>query len=271
MTGRTGREPRKILSLSGGKDSAALAIYMKDREPEMEYVFCDTGKELPETYDFLNKLEAYLGKPILRLNSEFSFDHWLQVYSGFLPSARMRWCTKMLKLKPFERYCGDDLVHSYVGLRADEDRQGYISSKPNIIPFYPFRKDGIVVSDVFQILETNGLGLPGYYQWRTRSGCYFCFFQRKAEWIGLMDYHPDLFEKAKAYEKAATASCERYTWSQGESLIELALRREQVLADYSKTLARLSARPSSRPLVEVFDCAHGPTLIQESPCMICDL
>ena len=44
---------RHILSLSGGKDSAALAIYMRDRVTEMEYVFSDTRKELPETYEYL--------------------------------------------------------------------------------------------------------------------------------------------------------------------------------------------------------------------------
>ena len=37
---------RHILSLSGGKDSTALALYMRDRVPEMEYVFCDTGEDL---------------------------------------------------------------------------------------------------------------------------------------------------------------------------------------------------------------------------------
>jgi 3'-phosphoadenosine 5'-phosphosulfate sulfotransferase (PAPS reductase)/FAD synthetase len=76
---------RHVLSLSGGKDSTALALYMRDKVPDMEYIFCDTGKELPETYEYINKIEALLGKPIVRLNSEYSFDHWLQIYSGFLP------------------------------------------------------------------------------------------------------------------------------------------------------------------------------------------
>ncbi|MFZ1474384.1 MAG: phosphoadenosine phosphosulfate reductase family protein, partial [Anaerolineae bacterium] len=47
---------RHIVSLSGGKDSTALAIYMRDRIPDVEYVFCDTGEELPETYEYLDKL-----------------------------------------------------------------------------------------------------------------------------------------------------------------------------------------------------------------------
>ena len=58
---------RHILALSGGKDSSALAVYMKDKVPEMEYVFCDTGDELQETYDYLDKLEFYLGKKIKRI------------------------------------------------------------------------------------------------------------------------------------------------------------------------------------------------------------
>src|SRR5687767_8405885 len=83
---------RHVLGLSGGKDSAALAIYMRDREPQMEYFFCDTGRELPETYEFLQRLEVILGKPIERLNSDRDFDHWLHVFGGALPSPQMRWC-----------------------------------------------------------------------------------------------------------------------------------------------------------------------------------
>ena len=265
------KQVRHILSLSGGKDSTALAVYMRDRVEDMEYVFCDTGKELPETYEFLNKVEAYLGKPIARLNSDYSFDHWLQVYSGFLPSAQMRWCTKTLKLKPFERYCGDDTVYSYVGIRADENREGYISHKPNIVPMFPFKEDGIVKQDVFRILEESGLGLPDYYKWRTRSGCYFCFFQRKAEWIGLKNNHPDLFEKAQSYEKSTTPSGNRYTWQKGESLEEIAKREKQILKNYGESLKRWEETAPNRPLIQVFDDAHDDDDEMEQPCLICEL
>ena len=96
--------------MSGGKDSTALALYMRDRVPDMEYVFCDTEKELKETYEYLNQVEAFLGKSIVRLNARTGFDHWLDVYGGYLPSPKMRWCTKMLKLRPFEEYIGDGEV-----------------------------------------------------------------------------------------------------------------------------------------------------------------
>jgi len=262
---------RHILSLSGGKDSTALAVYLRDRVPNLEYVFCDTGKELPETYDYLNKVEAYLGKPIVRLNSDFSFDHWIQVFAGYLPSAQMRWCTKNLKLKPFERYVGDDLAYSYIGIRADEDRSGYISHKPNLLPRYPFKEDGITKEDVFRILDESGLGLPSYYEWRTRSGCYFCFFQRKAEWVGLKEQHPELFELAKTYEKLNPVTGERYTWAQSESLEELAERSDEIKANYKKALQREAVRKSNRPLIELFDDAHDDQGDNEQACLICDL
>ena len=117
---------RHILSLSGGKDSSALAVYMRDRVPEMEYVFCDTQKELPETYEYLGKLEAFLGKPIVRLNAEAGFDHWLQVYGNYLPSARMRWCTRQLKLKPFERFVGArDVTGRHTRARLPDEQRGH--------------------------------------------------------------------------------------------------------------------------------------------------
>jgi 3'-phosphoadenosine 5'-phosphosulfate sulfotransferase (PAPS reductase)/FAD synthetase len=161
----------------------------------------------------LDKLEAYLGKEITRLSSGKDFDHWLSVYNGYLPSAKQRWCTREMKIKPFEKFVGDDEVISYIGIRADENREGYISHKENIKAVFPFVEDGIVKDDVFRLLEEN-VAIPEYYKWRTRSGCYFCFFQRQSEWLGLKREHPDLFEKAKEYE---TRPRERFDWSSGKS------------------------------------------------------
>ena len=262
---------RQILSLSGGKDSTALAIYMRDRVPDMEYVFCDTKKELPETYEYLARVEAYLGKPIVRLHDDRGFDHWLDVYNGYLPSSRMRWCTRMLKIRPFERYVGEDSVTSYVGIRADENREGYISTKPNIKARYPFKEDGIVKSDVFRILEESGIGVPEYYKWRTRSGCYFCFFQRKVEWVGLKENHPDLFELAKGYEKIGANTDERYTWAQNESLIEIESpeRVDEIKRNQRKSADKDSAM-ANRPLFELL-AEPDDDDDDEQACLICHL
>src|SRR5687768_3384256 len=176
---------RHVLGISGGKDSAALAIHLRDRIPQMEYFFCDTGAELPETYEFLHKLEVFLGKPIARLNSGRPFEHWMELYRGTLPSPQMRWCTKNMKLKPLEDWLGEDRAYSYVAIRADEHREGYISTKQNIESVFPFRDEGVDYEGVQKILADSGVGMPEYYDWRSRSGCYFCFFQRKGEWVRL--------------------------------------------------------------------------------------
>ena len=57
-------ETRHVLGLSGGRDSAALAMYMRQNRPELDidYFFTDTGKELPEVYEFLVKLEGFFGQ-----------------------------------------------------------------------------------------------------------------------------------------------------------------------------------------------------------------
>ena len=196
------RDVRHICGISGGKDSSALAVYMRHRVPQMEYFFCDTGAELPETYEYLTRLEVILGRPIVRLNAERGFDHWFEVFRGALPSPQMRWCTKNMKIKPIESWIGDDPAVSYVAIRADEsNRKGHISTKPNITTRFPFVEDGINHDAVLRLLDDAGIGLPEYYSWRTRSGCYFCFYQRKAEWVGLAEHHPELFDRAVAIEQ----------------------------------------------------------------------
>jgi 3'-phosphoadenosine 5'-phosphosulfate sulfotransferase (PAPS reductase)/FAD synthetase len=256
--------------LSGGKDSTALAIYMRDRVPDMEYAFCDTNKELQETYDYLRKLEAFLGKEIVRLKPDGDgFDELLKRRNGYLPSPQVRWCTELLKIKPFEKYVGEDPVISYVGIRADEPkRKGYISTKPNITARFPFIEDGIRHADVLRILEKSGLGIPAYYEWRSRSGCYFCFFQQRREWVGLLERHPDLYQEAMKYERVDPVTGEKYTWVDRESLEELAKpdRVRQIKAEYEQKQKAQPSPKANSPLHTVFS---GDSL--ESGCLVCHL
>ncbi|MDD5456254.1 MAG: phosphoadenosine phosphosulfate reductase family protein [Candidatus Margulisbacteria bacterium] len=333
---------RHVLGISGGKDSTALAIFLKQKFPELdiEYYFCDTGEELNETYQIIENLEVYLGKKIIRLKAAADthhspFEYYLKMYNGFLPSANARWCTKNLKLIPFEQFVADDPVVSYVGIREDENREAYISKKKNIQSIFPFRKNiwsvdvirhvlsesqenymlelyrdhlnmnqfikveniikrpmsfdfnfekklltllecGLIefnnvvfallkntpyplgrlesfpllsktetfgIQDVFNSLKDSGIGLPEYYKKipisscslegvynRSRSGCYFCFFQQKIEWVWLYEQHPSLFQKALSFEK------EGYSWMDNERLEELIKpeRIRQIKNDYLK-------------------------------------
>lgn len=363
---------RHVLGISGGKDSAALAMYLADRHPELniEYYFCDTGKEMEETYQVLENLESHLGKKIERLVSEEAhnsnnnpFDYFYKAYNGYLPSSVARWCTKQMKLEPFEKYVGTDPVVSYVGIRGDEDREGYISKKPNIQSIFPFRRniwsedvvqkvlansnrehlkeiyvglssggeldrmvriidetlmldpknpqqnkrafsdklnalldrdvilfnhavfrwlkstsyplaleedfpllnndEVLVRDDIFALLENSVVGVPQYYKKvefevdgqkgeyaRSRSGCYFCFFQQKIEWVWLYEQHPALFEQARAYENEK----EGFTWNPDESLADLIrpARLEQIKKEHLKRLGREKSK-GSEFLLDILD------------------
>lgn len=364
---------RHVLGISGGKDSAALAIYLKDLYPQLdlEYYFCDTGKELAETYRVIDNLQIYLGKKIQILkaaegSSQSPFDYFYHLYGGFLPSSNARWCTKNIKLQPFEQFVGDDPVISYVAIRGDEDRDGYISKKSNIQSIFPFRhniwsediiaqvldnrnisivsnlykkiskdrtkltlalkimqremspdfnrrqklnellsmgipefnqtvfqflkstdyplskldnfplldnKDSKVRDDIFSILRESGVGVPSYYEKiefqvngktghyaRTRSGCFFCFFQRKIEWVWLYEQHPTLFQQAQAYEK------EGFTWMDNESLEELSnpQRIAQIKEDHIKK-SQQSTSTTSPYLIDILQQS------EEEGCAACFL
>lgn len=369
-------ELKHVLGISGGKDSAALAIYMREKYPKLNmlYYFCDTGKELDETYKLIESLKGYLGKDIEELKSddatksgEDPFDFYYKAYRGYLPSSVARWCTKKMKLEPFEKFVGTTPVMSYVGIRGDEDREGYISTKKNIQSIFPFRRNiwsediidlvlsdskrsllseaySIIVNgkrldkvaaivqeglglkdrsydynrritqeklnklldqgivefnyavfnllkdtdyplakesdfplldndeilvreDIFKLLEKSGVGVPAYYNKvefelngqkgdyaRSRSGCYFCFFQQKIEWIWLYEQHPDLFKKAIKYENEK----EGFTWNQDESLLDLVKpeRMNQIKSDH---LLRKDKANSigSKYLVDILDSTEN--------------
>lgn len=265
---------RHVLNVSGGKDSSAMALLMAGRvrglehfrRDGMEYLFCDTQKELPETYEYLSRLEAELGTKITYLNAKAGFDHWHKVFGGFLPSPRNRWCTKMLKLKPFEAHVGDDPVISYVGLRADEDRIGYISTKPNIKTRYPLKEASIDFKGVIQILEDSGLGLPTFMKWgRTNSGCTFCFFQTPYEWVKLYETYPDKFEEAMRYETFdANDPNKQFTWMEDGPLTDLLdpIKREAIELAGIKPKGRLN----NNTLVSVLT---GSSSRDETACLMC--
>lgn len=268
---------KHVLGLSGGKDSSALALYMKETRPdlEIEYFFTDTGYELPETNDFIDKLEAKLGY-IHRLNfrslsgiegrGELEFSSFLKKNGNYLPSQRDRWCTVELKLKPFEKWVDGFIaqghsIKNYVGIRADEPhRTGFMTIEKPIETVMPFRDDGIVKSDIINILRRNGLDLPEYYQWRSRSGCSFCFYQQKIEWIKLMEHHPDLFEQAKKFEKGDASNStvgERFYWMGKDEPLETLEdpeRRAQIIENHHKKIERFNKKKRRNAL-------HDPNII----------
>ena len=280
-------EIKHILGLSGGKDSAALAVHMNKKYPDLniEYFFTDTGYELKETYDFLHKLKTRLNRPIHYINPRNSFDYFLKKYNNFLPSQTARWCTIEMKLRSFEDWIkpslvkGDEII-TYVGIRFDErGRVGYKPSNPLIKAKFPFKEDCIDKEGVMEILETSGLGLPDNYKWRSRSGCTFCFFQKRSEWIGLKENHPKAWEHAKSLEKEAKDNQTKFTWIKDMPLTEL--EKPEVIAkvkqQHQKQLEKLKLKKNKKQENNPFLKGEKDLNVEEnlalddvsSSCLIC--
>jgi 3'-phosphoadenosine 5'-phosphosulfate sulfotransferase (PAPS reductase)/FAD synthetase len=270
---------RHVLGLSGGRDSAALAVFMRQTYPHLkiEYFFTDTGKELPEVYEFLPRLEGFLGQPIHRLNPQRDFDFWLAQYKHFLPSATTRWCTRKLKIHPFEEWVRPDLdaglrINSYVAIRADENhRDGHTSNHPGLRTLLPLREHGIDLHGVIELLEASGVRLPEYYRWRSRSGCTFCFFQQRIEWVRLKEEHPEAFEEAKRYEKLARDHNSPFTWIHGEALEELEQpeRTAEIRERHARRVAKIAATRRLGPLQDASQSAELSEIDEGGGCLVC--
>lgn len=232
---------RHVIPISG-KDSLATALIQTtyDSSKEYEFLFNDTGAELPETYDWLDDVEKKTGWAIARVGE--NLEAYIVKYGGYLPTYNRRFCTTKTKITPMEKYLGkDEQVSVYYGLRADENRTGYVplgSSK--ITPVYPLVEHNIDLEGVWTILKFQELTPPSFF-WqrlfdavanridvsgltdfeehllfsgRTRANCYFCFYQRISEVLWLLETHPDYYEKMSAFEK------DDYTWIKNLRLSE---------------------------------------------------
>lgn len=190
--------------VSGGVDSAGMAILLKYLFPEVQfqYIFTDTLAEDPEIYATLDKLEAFLGEPIVHVIPKKGLYETIDSYNGFLPNPSTRYCTRITKLVSFQKFLEPlegKTKYMFVGIRADEDDR-IAFSIDEVETEMPLVQMGVTKRDVFTILN-HTIGIPKYYTRRVRSGCSCCFFQRKSELVGLYLQEKAEFIRAMHYEK----------------------------------------------------------------------
>lgn len=209
---------KHVIGLSGGKDSTALALRLAEVEPrDYEYICNETGNELPEMQEHWRKLEAMLGKPLVRVRHERSLTEECLVQK-MLPSVFGRWCTRILKIEPTIEYMAALPAGSvlYVGLRADEEeRKGLYGD--DVTVRFPMREWGWAEKDVWDYLERRGVCIP------ERTDCAICPYQRLGQWRTLRQQHPALYLEGAVLEQrigATIRSPGRDTWPAG--LVELA-------------------------------------------------
>lgn len=200
---------------SGGADSAVLAIVMTALFPDTPFklIFTDTGVDDHGCYATLDAVERYTGREIIRLQAERNLFELIADWGGFLPGPNARYCTKQLKTLPFERFMrearkGEELIHAYVGIRADEKTRLAFTS-PVIETHLPFIDLDLHRADIMAILGET-IGVPSFYRRRSRSGCTTCFFQRRSELVGLLLEQPVEFNRGMKVEKVPEKLVERH-------------------------------------------------------------
>jgi hypothetical protein len=257
---------RHIIPISG-KDSLCAALVQIKNEPlfDYEFIYNATGEELPEVFLWLKKVEKYLNKEIKIVGENLSeiieYDmNW------FLPSRNHRYCTRLTKIKPMEKYIGKDHAFVYFGLRYDENRIGYKNnSNKNIVPKYPLIENEICIEDVYKIISRKKLKPPSFFwqrlydevsakcggnliksifkewqidyifAWRSRANCAMCFNQRQYEWVGLLEHYPDMFWNYESWEHNVS---EYYLAGKDVSLKYISENKEAIFQKRVKRLVK---------------------------------
>lgn len=185
-----------IIPVSGGKDSTALAIRLKELHPERKFIYVctPTGDELPEMKKQWKTLEKILNQKIINVDAP-AIEHLIDDFQ-MLPNWRSRWCTRIIKIESVQQfYLDNSPAVIYVGLRADEQgRGGNRLYDENISQEFPMQEWGWGLKEVLNYLDEKGVTIP------RRTDCGMCFYQRIDEWYSLWEQYPDRFKKYEDIE-----------------------------------------------------------------------
>lgn len=225
---------RVVASVSGGKDSAAMCLALREMGVEHERVFMDTGWEHPATYEYLRGELTRVVGPITEIRSELGGMADVIRKKGMFPSRVIRFCTQQLKVFPFRDYArslGSPIVNA-VGIRAAESRARSCLPEWEPLPLVGEGSDTwrplITWSeqDVIDIHKRHGLAPnPLYLQGASRVGCWPCIFARKKEILFIAENDPARIEEIRRLEDEVSVLAEARYAAKGETFDSLGYSR----------------------------------------------
>jgi len=209
-----------IASVSGGKDSTALILALREAEIPARYVFADTGWEAPETYAYLDYLCVMLKIAIDVVGVEGGMVARVRYRAGF-PMRLGRWCTAELKMAPLRAYHDDVTAStgaetvSAIGVRADESAARAKMVEWVDEPDVKGSWGGYIwrpllrwsVSDVLGMHNRHGVKVnPLYQRGHDRVGCYPCILSSKEDIALVARYSPERIDEIRALEAEQVAA-----------------------------------------------------------------
>ena len=288
---------RHIILISG-KDSLATSLVQRERAPDLpyEYIFNEVGWELPETYEWLDRVELHLGREIIRLGDDLEA---IVDEENCLPLPMRRFCTRRAKIKPLYDFLGSEPAQVYFGLRADEqERAGHVrTANDNIYPVYPLRELGMDLPAVWRFCEGVDLMPPLFHwewmesrvrhllngddwlldslepweraaclAWRSRNNCSICFFKRLYEWIGLHEHYPDAFSYGARLESKYAHRDEHGWLRPGQRLPSLLSRAGEIKEKRARQIVKYLRSKQQLDLFDDGDDANGADLLAVTSC-----
>jgi len=236
-----------VLSLSGGKDSTAILLKFLEYDVWLnEVIYIDTGKEMPEMIEHINKLEDLVLKNDInftRLKPKKSFDYWLAEHEktrgknkgkkGYgWPDFQNRWCTSQLKINTLKKYYKEVIEKNYesveyIGYAFDEIKRS-LKNNDDRLKEYPLINFEMTEKNALQYCYDKGFRWGGLYDKFDRVSCYCCPLSSLKELKYIYKKYPRLWNEIKVLDKKSFRDFRAdYTLEELENRFSIELQKEQ--------------------------------------------